>query len=183
MAEAARILPQSYTVSDWEKWEGDWELIYGQPVAMVAPALRHQWLNLEIAVQLREQFEECEKARCLALQEVAWEVSRDTVLVPDLVVVCEEDLDQTRLFRAPEMVVEIVSPATARLDETVKFEICAREGVRYFVLVYPEKALAKVWRHLEGRYTKEGDFREGKFLFKELTCPAELDFSRLFKSP
>jgi len=182
MGEPARV-PVHYTVSDWETWEGDWELVYGQPVAMVAPALRHQWISYRLTRQLMDQFETCEKARCLALQEVAWEVAEDTVLVPDLVVVCDEDLDQRRLVRTPEMVVEIVSPNTARLDETVKFEICAREGVRYFVLVYPEKRLAKIWHLREGRYHKEGDFREGGFLFRELTCPARLDFENLWVDP
>ncbi len=179
MGEAARV-PISYTVSDWETWEGDWELIYGQPVAMVAPALRHQWFVYRLTRELMDQFEACEKTRCLALPGVGWEVAEDTVLVPDLVVVCEEDLDQKRLLRTPEMVLEVVSPHTRKLDETVKFEICAREGVRYYVLVYPEKRLAKVWRLSEGRYVKEGDFFRGSMRFEDLTCPAEIDFTRIF---
>ena len=182
MAAPAKVFPITYTVSDWEKWDGDWELIYGQPVAMAAPTLRHQWISLELAVQFREQFSACERARCLALQHIAWEVSGDTVLVPDIVVVCNEDLEQKRLVRAPEMVIEIVSSHTVKLDETVKPEIYAREGVRYLLLVYPEKRVAKVYRLSEGRYLKVGDFRDEIHLFEDLTCPVEIAFDRLWRS-
>ena len=35
--------------------------------------------------------------------------------------------------KAPKIIVEILSPATAKKDETVKFEIYEAEGVPYYI--------------------------------------------------
>lgn len=42
MPQAIRYIP-TYTVADYERWEGEWELWDGVPVAMSsAPIFRHQ---------------------------------------------------------------------------------------------------------------------------------------------
>ena len=36
-------LVEAYTVADYQQWEGDWELIYGQPIAIrPSPGVAHQ---------------------------------------------------------------------------------------------------------------------------------------------
>ena len=76
---------------------------------------------------------------------------------------------------------EIISPATARRDEKVKFEIYEREKVKYYILVYPDDLSAKIYK-LEGkRYDKQGDFSQESYRFEEATCPMRLDFGKVFK--
>ena len=41
MGIALRYLPR-YTVKDYLKWEGDWELVEGIPFALASPSFRHQ---------------------------------------------------------------------------------------------------------------------------------------------
>ena len=36
-----KLLPR-YTVKDYERWDGDWELIEGVPYALASPSFRHQ---------------------------------------------------------------------------------------------------------------------------------------------
>ena len=167
-----------YTYDDYKVWDGDWELIEGVPVAMSpAPVRRHQALATEIIFHLREQLEDCEA--CEVLGEIDYKVCDDTVLRPDVVVTCGETSD-AYLVKAPEIVVEILSPATARRDEKVKFQIYEQEKVRYYILVYPEDLSAKIYK-LEGkRYDKQGDFSNESYRFDETTCPITLDFGKVF---
>jgi hypothetical protein len=56
------ILPvmETYTVKDYLQWEGDWELIQGQPLAMSPSAVvDHQVTSFAIAQQLGENLEDC----------------------------------------------------------------------------------------------------------------------------
>ncbi len=41
------------------------------------------------------------------------------------------------------MVIEIVSLSSRHMDEGLKFELCEREKVKYFVLVYPDEKMVK----------------------------------------
>ena len=45
----------------------------------------------------------------------------------------------------PEVIVEVVSTSSTKRDEVMKFDLYQREGVLYYVLVYPEKQLAKIY--------------------------------------
>jgi len=71
-----------YTISDYEQWEGDWELIEGIAVAMSpAPIIKHPLINTRIITELSNSLEGCEQ--CLAIAEAEWRLSNDTALCLD----------------------------------------------------------------------------------------------------
>jgi Uma2 family endonuclease len=166
-----------YSVADYEHWEGDWELIDGCPIAMSpAPEISHQYVNGALFRQLDEQLENC--ALCRPLQEADWRVYDDTVVRPDTVVVCYKPDDY--LTKRPELIIEVLSPSTARLDETTKFELYQTEGVPYYLLVDPKKLIAKVYQLKEGKYMKVNDFVDGRCPIQLPDCTFELDFGLVF---
>ncbi len=64
----ARSVPIHYHISDYELWEGDWELIEGIPVAMTpAPVLAHRRLVMLILMELEQALADC--AQCTAYPE------------------------------------------------------------------------------------------------------------------
>jgi Uma2 family endonuclease len=170
---------ERYTIEDYREWEGDWELIGGVAYAMApSPLVTHQSVTLSIAVELKEKTDDC--TQCLSLAEIDYEISEDTVVRPDVLLICkpiEERVDKT-----PELIFEVLSPATARRDETVKFDLYRREGVDYYILVHPTKKVAKVYRLTEeGRYVKAGDFTEETFRFSLKDCSFDFDFSKIWR--
>ena len=168
-----------YTYDDYKNWEGDWELIEGVPVAMSpAPIRKHQALAAQIIKELANQIDDCEI--CEVLGEVDYKISDDTVLRPDVVLTCGET-HESYLVKAPEIVVEIVSPSTARKDEKIKFQIYEREKVTYYILVYSDDLTAKIYKLDGKRYDKEGDFYYESYRFDDLTCTVELDFEKVFR--
>jgi len=178
MPPLAQVI-EYYTYNDYKKWEGDWELIDGIPLAMTpAPMIKHQSLATEIIYNLREQLEECFKCRVLA--EIDYKVSDDTILKPDIVLTCGET-NESYLTIAPEIVVEIISKSTAKRDEKYKFEIYEKEKVKYYILIYPNDLRAKVYKIEGSKYDKQGDFLQESYHFEETTCGISLDFNRVFK--
>jgi len=169
----------NYTYEDYKHWEGSWELIDGVPLAMSpAPALTHQGLASEINFQLRKQLENCKQ--CQVLGEVDYKISEENVVRPDVVFTCGET-GEAYLTKAPEIIVEIVSPSTAKRDEVFKFELYEKERVLYYILVYPNDLKAKLYK-LEGKdYIKQGDFFTQTYAFNGLPCPLNLDFDKVFQ--
>ena len=56
-----------YTVNDYQKWEGDWELIHGYPYAMGSGKMKHQLIALNIASEFKESIKKsgCDKCRAV----------------------------------------------------------------------------------------------------------------------
>ena len=168
-----------YSYDDYVKWEGDWELIDGMPMAMSpAPMRKHQSIASEIIRHIGNQLENCEL--CEVLGEVDYKVNDDTVLRPDIALTCGET-NEAYLTKAPQIIVEIISPSTAKRDEKYKFEIYEAEKVNYYILVYPNDLKAKIYKLDDKKYDKQGDFTTESYTFEDTTCNIELDFEQVFK--
>ncbi len=173
----ARILP-NYTYEDYEKWQGEWQLIDGVPFAMApSPVKGHQKLGYLIARAFDDALDECDE--CEVYYEIDYKVNDKTVLRPDVVVVCGDESERY-VSVAPKIVAEVVSPSTAHLDEGVKKEIYEEEGVEYFLLLYPEDLVAKIYKNSADGFKKVGDFAKGVWRFEVEGCEGEVDFSALF---
>ncbi len=174
---ARKYLPR-YTYEDYKLWEGDWELIEGLPYAMApSPFGRHQRVAGELIYQLREQLEECPE-RCFVYPELDWIVNEDTVVRPDLMVVCREVEEYLR--ETPEVVIEVVSPSTIQKDERLKFELYEREGVKIYVLVYPELKKVRAFRLARSRYRKFFDSDRGELELKIKDCVIRVYIEKLW---
>jgi len=169
---------ETYTKDDYNLWEGDWELIYGQPYAMSpSPMYGHQYVNMKIARQLDEKLDNCKS--CNAVFEMDVEFSDDTILRPDCMVICYEPID--KITKAPEIIFEVISKNTAKRDETIKFEVYQNEGVKYYILVYGDIKKAKVYKLHEGRYIKVSDFSDETYTFELDKCSIDFDFNFIWK--
>ncbi len=174
----AKKYPPSYTYEDYKLWEGDWELIEGVPYAMAPSSFgKHQRVAFEFARQLREQLEYCPE-KCFIYPKLDWIVSEDTVVRPDIMVVCKEVEEYLR--ETPELVVEVVSPSTAQKDEKLKYELYEREGVKTYVLVYPDLKKVRAFRLVRSRYRKFFDSDEGELELKIKDCTLKIDVGRLW---
>lgn len=168
---------EEYTVLDYRQWQGDWELIQGRPVAMTpSPGFLHQRVSLQIARQLDEQLEDC--PQCVCVFETDWHVATYTVVRPDIIVLCGQV--QEKVSHRPECIVEVVSESTARMDERIKFQLYAEEGVPYYLLVYPNQKKTKIFVSQDGRYRKVDDVGYGKWEFTIRECSGVLDFTRIW---
>jgi Uma2 family endonuclease len=176
----SKLLPR-YNYDNYAQWEGAWELIEGMPVSMApAPMRIHQNIANQLLLELNRSYEELDCSDCEITFEVDWKLSDDTVLRPDIVFVCD-DYHEKYLTKAPKIIIEIISPSTAKNDEKVKFSIYEDEKVEYYILVYPDLLVAKVYKIKDDRYTKVGDYSSEKLDFSSIGCDLSLDFEKVFK--
>ncbi|WP_028950039.1 Uma2 family endonuclease [Sulfurihydrogenibium subterraneum] len=166
-----------YTVEERDKWEGDWELIEGIPYALASPSIIHQRVLTNIIYQVRNSLEECSN-ECEVLADIDYYISQDTVVRPDAVIVCQKLED--RLTLVPDVIFEIVSPSSVKMDERIKYELYQREKVKYYILVYPQ-GLKKVRVYkLEGDvYKKDFEGFEGVYQVDLQKCKINLDMSKI----
>jgi len=174
------MLPiEYYSYDDYSKWKGDWELIKGIPLALSpTPSITHQTIIFEIVFELKNSSKESKK--CLILGGSDWKISNDTVVKPDVVLTCNETND-TYMTKAPEIIVEVISKSTAKRDEQTKFKLYEEEGVKYYIIVYPNDLKAKVYKLENGHYLKVADFLTESYTFEESTCKASVDFGAVFE--
>lgn len=160
MATPLRKL-RPFTYRDSRGWDGRWELVRGESYDMSpAPSRQHQRLLVDLAVQIGSWLEgkSCELFTApfdviLADPGQALE-DAETVLQPDLVVVCDENkLQDCGCIGAPDWVIEILSPSTAARDHLEKRDLYEKHGVAEYWLVHPtELLLTRYRKSLEGRF-------------------------------
>lgn len=167
-----------YTVAEWERWEGQWELISGVPFAMSpSPAFYHQNINVNIVYNLNHSVGLCEG--CKAIMSFDWRISEDTIFQPDVSVTCSP-FDPNYLENAPELVFEILSPATQLKDKTIKYDIYEAEGVTYYVIVDPKSKIISIYKLDNGKYILAAEMQEGNFNFTLSKCSFDFDFSKIW---
>ncbi len=156
MSDPRRALKNaSFTYGDYLSWSDDerWELIDGEAFDMsAAPALDHQELLGELITQVRT-FLRGKPCRVFPDPDVIFPQGNEadaavrTVVRPDLVVVCDPaKMDGKRIRGAPDLVIEILSPATASHDCLRKRRLYEKVGVREFWLVHPADRIVTVFR-------------------------------------
>ncbi|WP_248924822.1 Uma2 family endonuclease [Paenibacillus hamazuiensis] len=98
-----------------------------------------------------------------------------TVVQPDIVVVCDPDkLDERGCKGAPDLIVEIISPSTSRIDLKIKLFLYERVGVKEYWIVFPNEKVVQVYQLDDnGKYSQfevfgaDDEVRVG--IFEDLT--------------
>ena len=135
MSSAHRYLPH-YTVDDYQQWEGDWELWQGIPVSMSpSPFGRHQQTAIALATAVKNSIDS-QTFRAVVLAEIDWIISDDTVVRPDVVILCG-DAPERHVENPPAAAAEIVSDSSRSRDREAKFELYQEQGVNYYLILDP----------------------------------------------
>ena len=148
---APRYLPH-YTVADHAAWEGDWELLGGVAVAMTpSPFGPHAERLSRLAAALWNGID-ASGCHATVLAEIDWIIANDTVVRPDLVVMCGP-APKRHVEQPPALVVEILSDATRSRDQIVKRELYEANGVRWYLMIDPDEDRSSLLRLGQaGRY-------------------------------
>ncbi|MBC7722564.1 MAG: Uma2 family endonuclease [Pedobacter sp.] len=178
MSGALRILPH-YTYDDYCIWEGKWELIYGIPYAMSpAPTTKHQRITAALLSEFHFALKKCK--HCRVYDPVDYKVAEDTVIQPDVLVICGKPKLNFLDF-APSLVVEVLSPSTALKDRHTKYDIYESKGVKYYLIVSQDTEEVEVFQLVEGAYQlqQKGHAFPFSFSFDE-DCNIDIDFGEIW---
>jgi len=144
-----------FTYQDWLNLEYDEsvrvELIDGTIYFHASPNTRHQGLLGEIAMPIANYLK---GKRCqLYIGLLAVRLEEDTVVVPDIIVVCDpKKLTEAGAEGAPDLIVEILCPSTQSHDRATKFNLYKRAGVTEYWIVDPEDNTLTIHRLEDDKY-------------------------------
>ena len=133
-----------YTYEDYLNWPEDErvELIDGKIYFMLAPSKQHQQLLRRLSLRFANYLHGKDCGVYFAPFDVRIDLDfgGDSVVQPDLIVVCDElKLDERGLNGAPDLVVEILSPSNVAHDKVRKFNKYLEVGVCEYWIVDPVK--------------------------------------------
>ena len=128
------------------------ELIGGQLYDMAPPSRTHQKLIMELSSTIRNFIKEhngsCEVYPAPFAVNIDAE-DKDWV-EPDISVICDPSrLDARGCNGAPDLVIEIVSPSSRRMDYSTKNTLYSEAGVREYWIVDPAKERTTIYRYEE----------------------------------
>lgn len=148
MADPIKKEEKIYTYGEYKTWPYDerWELIEGIPYDMSpAPRRFHQEISVEL-LTLIKQFLKGKNCKVYAapfdvlLPALGEENDDDvtTVVQPDISVICNRNkLTEAGCTGAPDWIIEILSPHTAKKDFSRKLPLYEKHGVKEFWIIDP----------------------------------------------
>ena len=135
----ARKTERKFTYTDYVTWPNDerWELIDGQAYNMTpAPSFRHQKIVFNFASLLRDALKGNPCVAGIAPTDVV--LSESDVVQPDVFVVCDEKkVTEANIQGAPDLIIEVISPATALKDKRGKKALYEKHGIKEYIIVDP----------------------------------------------
>ncbi|MFQ5342112.1 MAG: Uma2 family endonuclease [Anaerolineae bacterium] len=157
-----------------------YEIIEGVLYVTAAPRFNHQYV---VQVLIRRLGDLVEQRNLGVVIPAPFEVHLPDIarpVQPDLIFIQAEwqPAPEAGSFEgAPDLVVEVLSPSTARRDRVVKFWAYERAGVPEYWIVDPRVPMIEVYVLQEGVYTLHGQYVSGDSLsspaFPELLLPVE----------
>ena len=161
---AVKILPH-YIYEDYCLWQGRWELIEGIPYAMSpAPNPKHQWLVANFIFELKNAIKKSKCKNCKVYDFIDVKIEEDTVVQPDVSIVCKPIHKKFLDFPA-RLVVEILSEATALKDRHTKFSLYQNFGIKYYLIVDPEEETVEIFCLENSKYLLQNFSPENPFTF------------------
>jgi len=153
-----------YTYADYLKFSFDEmvELIRGKIFKMTpAPSASHQRVSRELLVQIADflKGKKCEVFTApfdvvLPVEGKSFEAS-DRVVQPDICVICDASkIKEQGCFGAPDWIIEILSPHTAKKDLQDKFSLYEESGVREYWIVEPRNQTVEVFVLVKNNYQR-----------------------------
>lgn len=185
----------SYTYSEYLKWKFDEyvELIRGKIFPMSAPISRHQEIvsNLHIEIGSHLKGKSCRiygppfDVRFPEYDDKGDPIAdTDTVVQPDLCVICDlQKIDRRGCNGAPDMVVEVLSPSTAKKDLNDKFDLYELAGVREYWIIFPDTQAINVYLLQEGKYVLRDIYEEDSQIPVATLPDLVIDLADIFTHP
>ncbi len=182
-------LTQIYTYADYIKWkfEERVELLRGKIFKMGAPSTAHQRISMQMGSTINAYLKgkPCEVFSAPFDVRIPRKTIEDkdiiTVFQPDLCVICDPSkIDDRGCLGAPDIVIEILSPANNKKELKYKYEIYEEAGVKEYWIIDPREKSVQINLLTNGKLIAHGYLFEEDKITSELLPGFSLDLGVLF---
>ncbi|MDR4508723.1 MAG: Uma2 family endonuclease [Candidatus Brocadiaceae bacterium] len=174
-----------YNYKDYEKLpEGSpYQLIGGELVMTPSPVPYHQIISMRIEYELLKFVEE-RKLGIILYAPIDVYLSEEDIYQPDIIFISNDRLNiigEKKIESAPDLIVEILSPATAYYDLKHKKRIYESSGVKEFWIIDPMEKSIEVYENVGGRFKLFNEvIKKGK-IHSNLIKGLEVEVETVFK--
>lgn len=175
---------QTYTAKEYaELPEGaPFQLIQGKLIYMPSPYVIHQRVLGRLHVKVFNYVEENQLGEVhFAPLDVHFD--EENVFQPDLlfVSVSRKDIIQNFIQGAPDLVVEILSKGTKKVDEEEKMKVYGKHNVLEYWMIHPVKKWVKVFENEDGKMVETAVLEEDGSFESKAVEGFVLDVGELFR--
>jgi len=134
------------------------ELLHGEIYMMSSPSVNHSQTASNIYYALRSFLK---GKPCRAFNDgVDVFLTENDRAIPDAMIVCDKTIIKNNgVHGAPDLVVEVLSPSTAKNDRGYKKELYEKSGVKEYWIVSTEMRSIEVYRLANGKYSLDGIYQ------------------------
>jgi Uma2 family endonuclease len=180
----AKKIDKKYSLKDYQSWLDDerWELIDGRAYNMTpAPSTRHQMIAGTFHRLLGNKLAGKSCAPFIAPTDVV--LSDHDVVQPDVIVVCDrKKITAANIQGAPDLVVEVLSPATALKDKREKKALYEKHGVQEYVIIDPTESYVERFILKDGAFGMPDIFGPQEVLVLQSLEGLEVQLSEVFET-
>ncbi|HEV7237789.1 MAG TPA: Uma2 family endonuclease [Thermoanaerobaculia bacterium] len=175
------------TYEDFVKLPDDgnrYEIIEGKLYVNPAPVPRHQRIVKNLLLSLELYFRAHHNGEVLQ-SPIDVVLAEDGIVEPDLIVIKSERasiVGEKNVKGAPNLVIEVLSDGTRRIDEGKKRKLYERSGVDEYWIVDPEAELVKIYRRVDAAFQHAAEFNadDGGTITTPLLPGFSLDVREVF---
>jgi Uma2 family endonuclease len=182
---------ERFTYGDYLKWpdEERWELIDGVAYNMSpAPLRRHQKILGDVFAEFYNYLKNKPCQVYVAPFDVRLPENNEhdeeieTVVQPDIVVVCDKNkLDNKGCKGSPDIIIEILSPYTAKKDFVTKYHLYERHKVKQYWIFDPETDGVVIFKLKNNKYEMPEEYKKEDKIRVDIFEGLEIDLSPIFK--
>jgi len=163
-----------------------YEIIEGVLYVANAPSIEHQFTVSEIHFYLKLFIRDRDLGQVYT-SPLEVHLSETTKPVqPDVLFIRAEHQPPpgTQFFDgAPDLIVEVISPGSIRLDRHIKFDAYETNGVLEYWLADPKARLVEVYTLSNGEYALLGQYTNDDMIESKVLAGLQIKTSALFQSP
>jgi len=136
----------------------------GIPFAMTSSTPLNQWIEVNVLAELKGALKESNSKECKVYAFIDLKIKEDTILQPDVSIICGATPKKFVDF-PPTLVVEILSESIALKDQITKFSIYEKYGIKYYLIVDPDKETVEIYSLEDSQYILQEFSPENPFTF------------------
>lgn len=158
------------------------EIIDGEHYVTPSPSVRHQQISGRLFF-LIQQYLDVHPVGTIFYAPLDALLSQFDIVVPDLLYISNESsryLTSKNLQGPPDLVIEILSPSTARRDQKLKRDLYERVSVREYWVVDPLREVIDLHRAESGVFAAPAEYAKAAILTTPLFPNLELPLARVF---
>jgi Uma2 family endonuclease len=185
----AALRKEYFTYADYVEWDtGErYELMDGVPYMMSpAPSVKHQEIVGELYAIFRNFLTDKPCQAFISPIDVRLNANAedDTVLQPDVIVVCDKDsIGHNSINGAPDLVVEVLSPSSEQYDSGAKLDKYMNSGVRECWIVNPEAHTVRAYVNVGEGKEIERIYRGFDSITSDILSGLKIPLSGIFTNP